>query len=82
MIGQHALDIERFQGDGAVTVDQSPADLMMEIPPLIGHPFMLDCHPMSGFVPIVFTKRGATLDQRFVASVRFVPLIGQFGWQT
>jgi protein-L-isoaspartate(D-aspartate) O-methyltransferase len=30
----------------------------------------------------VFTKRGATLDQRFVASVRFVPLIGQFGWQT
>jgi hypothetical protein len=52
MIGQHALDMKRLQGDGAVAVDQSPANLMMEIQSLIGHPFMLDRHPMPGFVPV------------------------------
>jgi hypothetical protein len=52
MISQHALDMERLQGDGAVAVDQSPANLMVKIPPLIGHPLMLDRYPMQGFVPI------------------------------
>jgi hypothetical protein len=46
MIGQHALDMKRLQGDGAVGIDQSPADLMVKIPPLIGDSFMLDRYPM------------------------------------
>jgi protein-L-isoaspartate O-methyltransferase len=28
----------------------------------------------------VYTKRGDTLESRDIADVRFVPLIGRFGW--
>jgi hypothetical protein len=52
MIGQHALDMQRLQRDGAVGIDQFPANLMMKISSLIGDPFMLDRHPVPGFVSV------------------------------
>lgn len=49
----HALDVQVFQADSPVLVDQLAAQLVVEVSPLIGDPFVVDGQPMSSFRPAV-----------------------------
>ena len=52
-IPHHPLDVQIFDGDAAVAIHQPATQLMVEVPPLIGHPLVRQRQPLPGLLQVL-----------------------------